>query len=120
MWIARPYRSRREVLGMRIVAISAFAIACSLGWTEAGAQATNVAPPNPPRTQQEIMRERRAACADLREAEFRECMNDYVGTPDKSQSIESDSGKRDDKPDPPQTSEPQPKPNAPEHSDPKK
>jgi hypothetical protein len=105
---------------MRTVAISLFAIACSLGWIEAGAQATNVAPPNPPRTQQEIMHERRAACADLREAEFRECMNSYVGTPDKSQGLESDAGKHDDKPDPPPASEPQPKPDPPERSDPKK
>ena len=67
---------------MRTVAISAFAIACSLAGIEAGAQATNVAPENPPRTQQQIMQERRAACRDLRDAEFRECMNNYVGTPE--------------------------------------
>ena len=105
---------------MKTVAISAFAVTCCLGWSEAGAQATNVEPPNPPRTQQEIMQERRAACRDLRDAEFRECMNNYVGTPDKSQSLESESAKRDDKANPPQTSEPQPKPNPPEHPEPKK
>ena len=105
---------------MRTVAISAFAIACSLGWIEAGAQATNVAPENPPRTQQQIMQERRAACRDLHDAEFRECMNNYVGTPEKSNRLESDLGKRQDKPDTLPASEPQPKPDPPEDSDPKK
>lgn len=105
---------------MRTVAISAFAVTCCLGWVEARGQATNVEPPNPPRTQQEIMQERRAACHDLREAEFRECMNNYVGTPDKSQSLDSDAGKHENKPDPPPATEPQAKPNAPEHPDPKK
>lgn len=105
---------------MRTVAISAFAIPCLLAWIEAGAQATNVAPENPPRTQQQIMQERRAACRDLRDAEFRECMNNYVGTPEKSNRLESDSGKREDKPDLPPASEPQSKPGAAERPDPKK
>ena len=105
---------------MRTVAISGFAIACSLAWIEACAQATNVPPANPPRTQQEIMQERRAACRDLRAGEFSECMNNYVGTRDKSQNLESDSGRREDRPEPPPASEPQPKPDPAEHSDPKK
>jgi hypothetical protein len=66
------------------------------------------------------MQERRAACRDLRDAEFRECMNNYVGTPEKSNRLESDSGKREDKPDLPPASEPQSKPGAAERPDPKK
>ena len=120
MWIARIVSNPSRGVDMRMLAIGAFAAMCWLGWIEACAQAANVAPANPPRTQQEIMQERRAACRDLRGAEFRECMNNYVGTRDKSKSLDSESDKRADKPDPLPPTDPQPKPDAPGHSDPKK
>ena len=41
--------------------------------------APNSESPNPPRTQQEIMKERYAACRDLHGSALKDCMANYVG-----------------------------------------
>jgi len=84
--------------------MSVLAVACGLGAIEATAQAADVAPPNPPRSQQEMMRERRDACRDLRGSELKECMANYVGKAQKSENAPVDRRPHDsksDKPSPP-------------------
>ena len=62
--------------------ITAVAAACGVGLIDArGANTESV---NPPRTQQEIMKERYAACRDLHGSALKECMADYVGPPPKN------------------------------------
>ena len=74
------------------LAIAAVTAACSLELIDArGADAQS---PNPPRTQQEMMKERYAACRDLHGSALKECMANYVGTPDKN--AQQDDSARDD------------------------
>src|SRR5215470_9884670 len=97
MLLAEPRTGSPTVAGlfdMKAIAISVFIVAACTSRIEASAQATDIAPANPPRTQQEIMRERRAACRDLKGAEFRECMNNYVGTRNGS-AADAERDKRD-------------------------
>jgi len=63
--------------------ISALALC---GAISLGGQAAEVPPPNPPRSQQDLGHEREAACRDLHGPELKECMANYVGTPDKPQN----------------------------------
>ena len=76
------------------LAITAVAAACSLGSIELNAAGADAGSPNPPRTQQEMMKERYAACRDLHGPALRECMSNYVGTPDKN--LQQDQGTGDD------------------------
>jgi hypothetical protein len=85
-----------EVFDMKLrhtLAITAVAAACSLGLIDARGAKTES--PNPPRTQQEIMKERYAACRDLHGPALEECMASYVGTPDKNleQDVQGDTSK---------------------------
>jgi len=77
-------------------AIAAIGAACGLASAALDARAMDVAPPNPPRTQQQILKERMAACRDLRGPALRDCMANYVGTPEKSQTLRQEGGARDD------------------------
>jgi hypothetical protein len=74
-----------EVFDMKlrhVLVTMAVAAACSLGLIDArGANSESV---NPPRTQQEIMKERYAACRELHGSALKDCMADYVGPPAKN------------------------------------
>ena len=74
----------------RELAIAAIAAACSIGWVDANAADADAEPPNPPRSQQKIMKERYAACRDLHGDALADCMASYVGTPEKN--LESNEG----------------------------
>jgi hypothetical protein len=85
-----------EVLDMKLrhtLGITAVAAGCSLGLIDARGAKTES--PNPPRTQQEIMKERYEACRDLHGSALEECMANYVGTPDKNleQDVQNDTSK---------------------------
>ena len=78
---------------LHTLGITAVAAACSLGLIDARGAKTGS--PNPPRTQQEMMKERYAACRDLHGSALEECMANYVGTPDKNleQDVQNDTSK---------------------------
>jgi hypothetical protein len=68
--------------------ITAVAAACGVGLIDAhGANTESV---NPPRTQQEIMKERYAACRDLHGSALKDCMANYVGPPPKNLEHDAD------------------------------
>jgi hypothetical protein len=74
MITARKASRPRRSLACFGVAVAA---ACTLGAVDpCAAEAT---PANPPRTQQDMQRERMAACHGLHGAELKDCMANYVG-----------------------------------------
>lgn len=77
----------------RKLAIAAIAAACSLALINVDAADSGAESPNPPRTQQQMMKERYAACRDLHGSALEECMADYVGTSGKN--LEQDEEPRD-------------------------
>jgi hypothetical protein len=89
--------SRTEVFDMifRQLVVTAVAAACSLGWIDVGAADSNTESPNPPRTQQQIMKERYAACRELHGSALKDCMATYVGPPSKN--LKQDESTRDSK-----------------------
>ena len=71
-----------------VLGLTAVAAACNLGLIDArGANSESV---NPPRTQQEIMKERYAACRDLHGSALKDCMANYVGPPPKNLEQDTD------------------------------
>jgi hypothetical protein len=68
----------------RKLAISAVSAVWSIGLIEVNAADADTESPNPPRSQQKMMNERYAACRDLHGAALKDCMANYVGTPDKN------------------------------------
>ena len=90
-------------------------VACA-GSLDLHAQAGDPKSTNPPRSQQDIMRERRVACHDLKGAEFRECVNNYVGTRPEPKDADATARPQDPKSPP----DPQTPPSAPAKPEPKK
>jgi hypothetical protein len=78
---------------LRRVLIAWFTATCVSG-IEPG-RAANAEPANPPRTQQDIMKERFADCRELHGAALRECMANYVG-PTHDKNVQQDPGAQDD------------------------
>jgi hypothetical protein len=77
------------------LSIAAIVAACCLGLIQRIAGSADVEPFNPPRTQQDIMKERFAACRDLHGSALKECMANYVGKPDKSRNFQTDPAEHD-------------------------
>ena len=74
------------------LATAAFTAACSLGLVGVDAADSGAQSPNPPRTQQQMMKERYAACRDLHGSALKDCMADYVGTPRNNLKQDGDNG----------------------------
>jgi hypothetical protein len=99
-------------------AVSVLAAVVGLGCADLSAQGADAKPLNPPRTQNDLNHERRAACRDLRGPEFRECIANYVGTPDPPRDPQAIPGAPEDKPRKPAAPVPQPQDDPPGTGDP--
>ena len=73
-------------------------VATCLGLIPCMAACGDVKPPNPPRTQQDIMKERYHACRDLRGPALKDCLANYVGQRDQPRALSLDPGPLDPPP----------------------
>jgi hypothetical protein len=87
---SNPSRTKVFAMIRRKLAIAAIAAACSLGLIDVDGADSDAESPNPPRTQQQMMKERYAACRDLHGSALKHCMANYVGTPGKNLKQDED------------------------------